>query len=348
MESFERILSKETASIHKKEFTYQYLKNIPRNEAAYGIFSEYRKGKLFHCLNQDMLISILQYNMAENLKISIYATDTPVNYQLKDTQNPVHYNDFIEITFVLQGSLTVMIDNEKHIFLENELYLISPNVSYQELKEQSKAVVFNISICSSHFDEMLLSDIHENSLQGFLRNCLLQERSTQKLLRFSPNDNSGQKTISNSISSIFMEYKGKKPGYLFIVKGLLIRLFDFLSSHYQFSFSEDNKKKYTSFLFQEVKEYMEKHFASIQIKDLTDKFHYQNNYFNKLIRDFTGMSYSEYLIFIRVEIAKKLLAETDMNVEDIMVYVGYHNKGFFYKIFKNSTGLTPAGYRRKS
>ena len=76
-------------------------------------------------------------------------------------------------------------------------------------------------------------------------------------------------------------------------------------------------------------------------------FHFQKDYFNRLIKKNTGMTYSEYLQNIRLSEAQKLLLHTEMSISDIAEHVGYHNKGYFYKIFTQKYGMTPAEYRKK-
>ena len=48
-----------------------------------------------------------------------------------------------------------------------------------------------------------------------------------------------------------------------------------------------------------------------------ERFHFQRDYFNRLIRKKTGMTYSEYLQNIRLEQAKRLLIETELTISEI-------------------------------
>lgn len=84
----------------------------------------------------------------------------------------------------------------------------------------------------------------------------------------------------------------------------------------------------------------------MKMSDLVEEYHYQKSYYYKLILNYTGMSYNDYLISIRIQKAKDLLANSSLSIEDIISMVGYNNKGFFYRIFKESTGVTPAKYRK--
>ncbi|MDR2020545.1 MAG: helix-turn-helix transcriptional regulator [Treponema sp.] len=70
------------------------------------------------------------------------------------------------------------------------------------------------------------------------------------------------------------------------------------------------------------------------------------NYLSKIVKEETGGTFHEYLSALRIEEAKKYLVEGNANVQDICKKVGYANVPHFIKVFKNSTGLTPANYRR--
>lgn len=342
MDSFTTLLDSRQ-SVHHSIYSYQYLRNNPHM----GYHSETRDGALYHCLNQDIMLSILQYRREKNVKISMYCNDLSYEHEITDPEMPRHKNDFIELTYVLQGEISVIIDQETHIFKENELYLINPNVSYQEEKSKSTAVVFNISLRSSFFNEMLLANIPSDSLQGFLCKCLMNEKSNTRILHFQPTIQSVQKQISDAYSHILAEYKSHDTGYMFIIQGYFTRLLSYLVSNYQFSFSDNTKLQYKEYLFQEVKKYLYTHYQTVQLSDLEEQFHYSGSYFNRLIQSFTGKSYSAYLIHIRLKIAKEMLEHSTKNVDDIMICVGYHNKGFFYKIFTEAYGKPPAAWRRE-
>lgn len=60
----------------------------------------------------------------------------------------------------------------------------------------------------------------------------------------------------------------------------------------------------------------------------------------------TGSTLIEYAQNLRVEEAKALLESTVRSFDDISAAVGYENPGFFRRLFKRRTGLTPGHYRR--
>jgi transcriptional regulator GlxA family with amidase domain len=60
----------------------------------------------------------------------------------------------------------------------------------------------------------------------------------------------------------------------------------------------------------------------------------------------TGSTLIEYVQNLRVEEAKRMLEADDAAFDDICAEAGYENPGFFRRLFKRRTGLTPGQYRR--
>lgn len=68
-------------------------------------------------------------------------------------------------------------------------------------------------------------------------------------------------------------------------------------------------------------------------------------YFSKLFKEEAGMNFSEYLTEIRIETAKRLLADRDLSIKQVCVDSGYANPNYFSRIFKKWVGITPTEFR---
>lgn len=69
--------------------------------------------------------------------------------------------------------------------------------------------------------------------------------------------------------------------------------------------------------------------------------------FNRRFKSATGETAVKYLQHTRVEAAKVLLVTSGRAFDEIAPMVGYENVSFFRRVFKSSTGTTPAEFRRK-
>ena len=70
--------------------------------------------------------------------------------------------------------------------------------------------------------------------------------------------------------------------------------------------------------------------------------------FSYLFKEYTGSNFVNYLKGIRMQEAKKLLAETDLRINEISAKVGYDNEKHFMKLFKTSCGVSPSEYRKNA
>ena len=61
----------------------------------------------------------------------------------------------------------------------------------------------------------------------------------------------------------------------------------------------------------------------------------------------TGKSPNEYIIDLRLQLAKNLLESTVMSIKQISERIGYTDQYFFSRLFKNHMGMSPRAFRGK-
>ncbi|WNR45974.1 helix-turn-helix domain-containing protein [Paenibacillus roseipurpureus] len=67
---------------------------------------------------------------------------------------------------------------------------------------------------------------------------------------------------------------------------------------------------------------------------------------SRLFKKVTGINFVDYVIDYRIQIAKELLADPKLLVQDIAEMLRYANVKGFIRVFKKVTGRTPGSYRR--
>lgn len=85
---------------------------------------------------------------------------------------------------------------------------------------------------------------------------------------------------------------------------------------------------------------------ALSIEDIAKRAGYSAGYMRRIFKDQYACSPNDYLLNIRIEKAKRLLAETDRSTKDIAHAVGYLNVKYFYSIFKKRTGMTTYEYKQ--
>lgn len=95
--------------------------------------------------------------------------------------------------------------------------------------------------------------------------------------------------------------------------------------------------------------YMESHYAeSISLKDISKSCGLNHTTLTQLMKEETGMTAMEYLMKHRIDVAKKLLAFTDIPLKELTIRCGFKTVSHFTRVFKERTGNTPAYYRRNA
>ena len=60
----------------------------------------------------------------------------------------------------------------------------------------------------------------------------------------------------------------------------------------------------------------------------------------------TGATLIEYLTWVRIGHAQRLLVETEKSCQKIADEVGYNNQSYFSRAFRRVVGITPRQFRR--
>jgi AraC-like DNA-binding protein/quercetin dioxygenase-like cupin family protein len=83
----------------------------------------------------------------------------------------------------------------------------------------------------------------------------------------------------------------------------------------------------------------------LSLEEIASAAYLSEYHFARLFKQITGVTPHVYLANLRLERARRLLAETTFSVSEIARMVGYQSQSHFTKIFKSVTGVTPRAYR---
>jgi two-component system response regulator YesN len=98
--------------------------------------------------------------------------------------------------------------------------------------------------------------------------------------------------------------------------------------------------------YEKVKAYIDrKYFENISLFNMAGFAQTTPEYLNALFTKHAGLSIYEYTLKTRMERAKQLMRETDLDDEGVAVNVGYDDVKHFRSVFKQREGILPAQYR---
>jgi AraC-like DNA-binding protein len=188
-------------------------------------------------------------------------------------------------------------------------------------------------------------EIRNKEHEKFLRNALITHREKYRFIRFTAKIKGP--SIPDLLGNIFEELRNPDAGSHYLILGYTERLLNLLPVEYKFQVIKNNRDDERKLIFNEVENYMRLHYRMVSVKKLSAAFGYNIDYFNRLIKSHTGMTYLAFLHHIRLEMASHLLRTTKLPIEQIAEEAGYHNITYFYRIFKGKYGVTPHQFRTK-
>lgn len=93
--------------------------------------------------------------------------------------------------------------------------------------------------------------------------------------------------------------------------------------------------------------FMQNHYnEDINMAVVSNEVSMNYTFFSETFKEQTGKSFVDYLKFIRIEVAKKLLRDTCIQISRIAFEVGFKDDKYFSKTFKIETGMTPTEYKK--
>lgn len=111
----------------------------------------------------------------------------------------------------------------------------------------------------------------------------------------------------------------------------------------QYLHTEDSQ--YTPVVKQIMAEVQKNYKEDMNLKTLSYKYHMNASYLGQIFQKEAGCSFAQYLSNTKNSIAKDLILNTNMKINDIAREVGYPDTSYFYRKFKQCYGVSPASLR---
>jgi transcriptional regulator GlxA family with amidase domain len=84
----------------------------------------------------------------------------------------------------------------------------------------------------------------------------------------------------------------------------------------------------------------------VSLRELADVANLSQSRLSHLFKSQTERSPGEYLIRLRMEKARELLATSLLSIKQVMAMAGYYNKSHFARHFRRFFHLSPSEYRK--
>ena len=105
---------------------------------------------------------------------------------------------------------------------------------------------------------------------------------------------------------------------------------------------------YPTELVMQVANYVQHHLSeAITTDQIADQLFLSRQHLSRRFTQEAGITLAVFIRNEKVEEGKRLLRYTEKSVSAIAAYLGFSSQGHFSKVFRETTGMTPGGYREK-
>lgn len=256
------------------------------------------------------------------------ATTNALNYSLQTSYDALRARILLGSSHVLFAqSLLTKNATPTFILTESIKSTLQSKIELQD-KQQTQNIliqIFKDAAQSVRTCPHLLPDLYQTTLSEILASL------------------SQHKFISCNQTEVYIRYCDLIEQF-FTLKPLIQFTVSFILKLLPFHEQEDNQE---SRLIQTAKQYIQQHYAeNLKLEDVANQFYLTPSYFGTLFKKKFGDSFSAYLTTIRMEKAKEFLQDPSYSVTQVASEVGYQDKRYFSRLFKEQVGVTPKEYRK--
>lgn len=246
-----------------------------------------------------------------------------------------HYHDEIEFLYVESGRVKLICQDTELTICQGEAVFINSRVVHETFS-------LDPYLCTS-FIQFKLFDYLDDMGKNMARFINFNELS---LFKFEVGL-SETKEINNIITNIVTEYKNKSLAYELYIKGMVYNLIGLLARYNLIKYNGLMPETSESERLLPIIEYIDKnYFEKITLNYLSCLVNLNSEYLCRLFKKATGSTIGDYINFVRISKAEKLLSTTDKTISEISMDTGFASVSYFNRVFKSYKKCSPSVYKK--
>ena len=244
----------------------------------------------------------------------------------------LHWHNYYEIEYIIDGNGKEILNGDLTDIYAGVMHIVSP-ADFHELIIDSPLTLIKICFDVCDIEPHVFSAASE-ILNG---KALLFEGENKELL-------------DHLLSSVLIEkqlYENAEE-YPLIIKKLLesviltVSRFEHTYSHMKSGGVSKKRSEISTVL-----SYIQANFTKrITLNEGAEKMHFSTSYLSRYFHENVGMTFVQYIKKLRIDLALKLLTNTDTEIIDICYEVGFSSPSTFSNEFKKIYNISPSEYRK--
>ena len=252
-------------------------------------------------------------------------------------------HDFWEMVYVDKGKVQVRRDEEELILKQGELLFHQPNEfhSIRSLDSSPNFFVISFSSASPAMAYFVKRRIQlDATLKPYLSSIIKEAEKTYNIPKNDPNLRKLHRKENAPLG-------GEQLIQTYLEQLLIFLLRTVTKEGSLVSFPQKGSQEDP--LVAAIKQYLAQHITdTVRIEDICNEFDYSRSYLNRRFQAETGSSLAAYITTLKIEEAKRLIRETDLNFAQISERLSFDNPQYFSRVFRKRTGMTPTEFKNRA
>lgn len=243
-----------------------------------------------------------------------------------------HWHTSIEIFAVMEGRLSLFLNDREYPLKQEELVIINSNeIHWIQAPEKNCTLVLQIPL--KQFEDYF---------------------TAERFIRFTSSGHPKNKELAGCIRRLYEASRKKEIGCPFQILALYNEIMFLLVSAYRITEVGEKEVRHSRKLdaLSKITTYMREHYREdLRLSDLAAMFGYSDAYLSRMFQKYARVNFKTYLQDIRMAYAYRELMTTDDTISTIALNNGFCSSRGFAREFKKRYGILPsefAGQRRGS
>ncbi len=257
-----------------------------------------------------------------------------------------HYHDYIEILYGDCGTVQIILDGESYRFSKGDMVLINS----REIHSTTALSSGKNSYLVIKFEPDVLYTTTQTIFEAKYLLPFTNSHSTHQ--KVFTRDVIQETFIPHALREISQEYSDKNYGYELAIRAAICKIFLWILRSWNrkgvMPTQDRSLDEGAMNRLRTVFTYVETHYQEdITAKDMASLCAVSYSYFSRFFKRAMQKTFREYLNFVRISEAEKLLLNTDLNITEIAMEVGFSSSSYFIEQFKQLKSISPKRFRQR-
>lgn len=256
--------------------------------------------------------------------------------EAKKNKRGAHYHNYIEMLYGVSGEVEAHIFDEVINFKKGDLLVINPREPHTFFAVTDSAQY----IVAKFLPEVLYSA--ENSVSAIKYVLPFLLNSTDK--RVFTAEEIGY--VGELMEEMMEEWQSKKHGFDLIVRANIIKTFAKVIRFFKSQNTEEQGISYEVYAaVEKALDYVAEEYQTADARTAAEICNLSYSYFSRNFKKVVKRSFSEYVNYIRLIEAERMMFTTDKSITEIAADTGFATTSHFIKRFKEYKNISPKQFR---